>query len=124
MTSRTFEQWLTLYGEAWKAGDPEAVLELFSAHAEYYETPFEPPMIGHEAIRRYWTEGAQGAQRQVRFEARSIAFDGTTGYAVWRATFERVPSDAVVELDGVLSAQFDARMCCDVFREWWHRRET
>jgi len=106
------------------AGDPEAVVSLFSADARYFETPFDAPMVGQDAIRRYWTEGAKNAQRDVRFEAQAIAFDGRTGFAIWRATFERVPSGAHVELDGVLSAQFDARMHCLVFREWWHRRET
>ncbi len=124
MTTRTFAQWLALYGQAWEAGDPDAALELFASHAEYFEVPFAPPMVGHEAIRRYWSEGAKNAQRNVRFEARPIAFDGTTGYALWTATFERVPSGAFVELEGVLSAAFDREMRCKVFREWWHRRES
>jgi hypothetical protein len=124
MTAGEFEQWMLRYGKAWEAGSPEDALSLFSADAEYFETPFDPPLIGHEAIRRYWTEGAKNAQRHVRFEARCIAFDGRTGYASWRATFERVSSGARVELDGVLSAQFDSKMRCVVFKEWWHRRET
>lgn len=124
MTARKFSQWLALYGQAWQAGDPEGVLELFAHHAKYFETPFAPPMVGHEAIRKYWTEGAKNAQRNVRFEARPICFDGTTGFALWSATFERVPSGARVELDGVLSAVFDEQMRCEVFQEWWHRRET
>lgn len=124
MTSTTFPQWLARYGDAWEAGDPDAVLALFAGHASYFETPFSAPMVGHEAIRRYWTEGAKDAQTNVRFEARPITFDGTTGIAHWRATFDRVPSGAHVELDGVLSAVFDEQMRCEVFREWWHRRET
>jgi len=81
-------------------------------------------MIGHEAIRQYWTEGAMSAQRNVRFSAHPLAFDGRTGYALWTATFERVPSGVLVELDGVLSAAFDEQMRCELFREWWHRRES
>ena len=124
MVTSTFEQWLERYGRAWEAGSPEGVLDLFSEQAEYFETPFDPAMVGHDAIGRYWTDGAKNAQRHVKFSARPIAFDGEIGYAHWHATFERVPSGSQVELDGVLSARFDARMRCVVFREWWHRRET
>lgn len=118
MARAAFERWLRQYGDAWIGGDPEAVLTLFSPDAAYFETPFDPPMVGHEAIRRYWTDGAKNAQRDVRFEAQPIAFDGTTGHALWRAAFVRVPSGVQVELDGVLSARFDARMQCTEFREW------
>lgn len=123
MTREDFEQWLRRYGEAWTAGDPEAVIALFAADAAYFETPFEPPMVGHAAIRRYWTEGAKNAQTGVRFAATVVAFDGTAGCARWQASFRRVPSGVSVELDGVLQAWFDVGQRCREFREWWHRRE-
>ena len=124
MVSDKFDQWLERYGRAWEAGSPESALGLFSEHAQYFETPFDPPMVGHDAIRQYWIAGAKNSQRQVKFSAHPITFDGQTGYALWHATFERVPSNSQVELEGVLSAQFDSQMRCTVFREWWHRRET
>jgi ketosteroid isomerase-like protein len=123
MTLQAFEQWLKRYGEAWVAGDPDAVVELFSPTAAYYETPFDAPMVGAGAIRQYWTDGAKNAQTHVRFEATPITFNDRTGYARWHATFERVPSAVAVELDGVLAATFDDHMRCEEFREWWHRRE-
>lgn len=124
MNIQAFQEWLGRYGNAWMAGDPEAAVGLFCADAAYYETPFDEPMIGTEAIRRYWTEGAKNAQVEVRFEATPVSLSGDTGFARWRATFRRVPSKVFVELDGVLSARFDDRMRCAEFREWWHRRET
>ena len=124
MTVHDFLQWLDRYGNAWVAGDPEAAVALFSADAAYYETPFAAPMIGTEAIRRYWTEGAKNAQIDVAFEATPVSLSGNTGFARWRATFRRVPSKTFVELDGVLAARFDDAMRCEEFREWWHRKET
>lgn len=125
MTGRAaFDDWLRRYGAAWQSGDPAAAVALFTADAAYHETPFDAPMVGAEAIRRYWTEGAQDAQRDVRFTATIVAFDGDTGTAHWRASFVRVPGGAFVELDGVLSARFAADGRCREFREWWHRRET
>ena len=124
VTIADFQRWLGRYGSAWVEADPDAAVRLFAADAAYYETPFDAPMTGAEAIHRYWTEGAKNAQRDVTFEATPISLSGNTGYACWRATFRRVPSDVFVELDGVLSARFDDDLRCEEFREWWHRKET
>lgn len=123
MTETDFHDWLRRYGSAWEQGEPEAAVALFSPSATYFETPFEEPLAGIEAIRRYWTEGAKEGQTNVRFEASVIAFDGKTGYAHWTARFRRVVSGTFVELEGVLRAEFDDRRRCVTFREWWHRRE-
>lgn len=124
MTIHDFRRWLDRYGIAWMTGDPDAVVQLFAPDAAYYETPFDEPMLGAEAIRRYWTDGAKHAQAEVTFEASPVSLSGNTAFARWRATFRRVPSNAFVELDGVLSARFDTGMRCKEFREWWHRKET
>jgi hypothetical protein len=124
MTLPDFVDWLNRYGSAWQNGDPEAVIQLFAPEAAYYETPFEQPMTGREAIRQYWTDGAQNSQRDVQFAATPIAINERTGFAHWRATFRRVGSGAFVELDGILSARFDGTQRCLEFREWWHRKET
>jgi len=119
-----FADWLRRYGEAWTAGDPAAAVALFSDDAAYHETPFGPPMVGSEAIRRYWTDGARDGQREVRFAAQPLAVSGDSGHARWQASFVRMASGALVELDGVLAASFAAGGRCREFREWWHRRET
>lgn len=119
-----FRHWLDRYGRAWVEGDPEAAVRLFSNTAAYHEVPFEAPMVGTEAIRRYWTDGAKNGQANVVFEATPTAFAAGTGHAHWHATFTRVPAGTFVELDGVLMARFDEDMRCTEFREWWHRKET
>ncbi len=120
----TFEEWLRAYGQTWEAGDPDAAVALFTATAAYYETPFDEPMVGAEAIRQYWSEGADQAQKDVRFGFAVLGIAGYTGVARWHASFERVPSGVGVEIDGVLTAEFDESGRCRVFREWWHRRES
>ena len=50
---------MTAYGKASAENNPRASAELFSQNAEYYETPFDPPMVGRDAIREYWEVGAQ-----------------------------------------------------------------
>lgn len=123
ITIHHFQLWLERYGRAWAERDPDAVVQLFSANAVYYEEPFDDPMVGPDAIRRYWTEGAKNGQADVTFGATPISVDQDTGFALWQATFRRVPSGTSVELEGVLSARFDEEMRCTEFREWWHRRE-
>lgn len=123
MNTKDFQEWLDRYGRAWMEGNPATVLELFADDAAYYEEPFQPPMVGREAIRRYWTEGAQEGQTDITFQFSIIAVKEETGYAYWRATFTRLPANTHVELDGVLAAKFNEAKQCTEFREWWHRRE-
>jgi ketosteroid isomerase-like protein len=120
---KNFRTWLSQYGQAWINGDPEAAIELFSENAAYYEEPFQAPMKGREAIRKYWEDGAQNAQMDITFKADIISIQENSGYAHWQATFKRIPANTFVELDGILKATFNVENKCIEFRDWWHRRE-
>lgn len=124
LTVEEFNDWLEAYGRAWRDGDPEAAAALFTPDARYEETPFDRPMVGREAIYRYWDEGAGKAQKDVTFSFDILSVQDNVGLAHWRAHFIRVPSEASVDLDGLLAARFAAEGTCSEFREWWHRRET
>jgi len=118
-----FEKWLDAYGLAWQSGDAQAAIELFTDDAAYYENPFDDPMVGKEAIHRYWNEGAGESQEDVCYSHKALAVAESKGLAQWQATFTRLPTRNQVELDGFLVAEFDGAGKCSVFREWWHRRE-
>lgn len=122
MDEAAFARWLSAYGRAWENGDANAAVALFSPDATYQETPFDEPMIGHEAIYNYWLEGASAAQTDVKFTFSPLAFRGDSGLAHWNAVFKRVSNGDWVHLDGVLMARFKDDLCCE-FREWWHRLE-
>ena len=119
-----FKKWLDAYGAAWESGDAQAAGKLFSEETEYYETPFDEPMVGQVAIHRYWDAGAGESQREVHFTYQALSIAGNKGLAQWQASFVRIPSGNQVELDGFLAAEFDDVGKCIVFREWWHRRES
>jgi hypothetical protein len=123
VTREGFADWLERYGQAWRTGDPAAAGDLFSPDARYEENPFDEPMIGREAIIRYWDEGAGKAQKDVAFAFEILSVQDDSGVAHWRASFVRVPSGASVDLDGLLVARFSPEGVCYRFREWWHRRE-
>jgi ketosteroid isomerase-like protein len=123
ITIDQFSKWLEEYGSAWQTGDVQSVVTLFAHNARYEETPFDAPMIGREAIARYWDEGANKSQKEIRFHHQILAVLGATGLATWQASFIRVPSGIHVDLDGVLAADFTPEGTCVRFREWWHRVE-
>jgi hypothetical protein len=120
--ARTFEEWLDAYRRAWEGRDPDAAARLFTEGATYQETPFGEPMRGRAAIRAYW-EVVPANQRQIKFDSDVLAFtpDGG-GLARWRASFVRVSTGVLVELDGIFLVRFVGGQCVE-FREWWHSRE-
>jgi ketosteroid isomerase-like protein len=124
MNENQFRNWLDEYGRAWQSGDAKAVMTLFAPGASYYETPFDQPLVGLDAIHDYWKAGAGQSQTDVVFGYEVLSVAAEWGLAHWTAAFVRVPSGAAVRLDGVLAARFDAGARCTEFREWWHRQET
>lgn len=123
MNATQFAAWLDEYGRCWQQGDAKGVMELFAPGATYHETPFDPPMVGLDAIHDYWKAGAGQSQQDVTFEYELLDATGDRGIARWRAAFVRTPSGLAVRLDGVLLARFNERGRCEEFREWWHRVE-
>lgn len=59
LTMQAFDAWLDRYSRASRENDARASAELFAQDARYYESPFEEPLIGREAIYRYWRQGAE-----------------------------------------------------------------
>lgn len=116
-----FKMWLDMYGTASRENDPKASTELFTRDAEYYETPFDDPMVGEEAIYQYWSEGAKNLKdKESSFEI--LAVKRNLGIARWRSNFVNVNSGNRVALDCVFLVEFDEHEKCRVFREWWHHQ--
>lgn len=49
-------RWVAGYERAWRAGDLDAVAELFTEDARYRASPYEEPEVGHAAIRAFWLD--------------------------------------------------------------------
>ncbi len=119
--------WLDGYGAAWENGDPEQIAPMFTETASYRETPFDEPMLGRDAIKAYWQEGAADAQENLEFSSQVWAVDADTAVAGWQAKFTRIPSGVGVELDGTFRLRFvkvSGHLLCESLEEWWHRRES
>lgn len=120
-TDTAFSRWLTAYGKAWSAREPEAMVALFSPNAAYREDPFDSATSGRAAIRADWVDIARH-QQDIHFRYEVLSTNEQRGIAHWIASFVRRPSGEAVQLDGILMATFNPAGECTEFREWWHRR--
>lgn len=119
LTMDHFAEWLTAYGRASRANDPQASAQLFAADARYYETPFAEPLVGRAAIYAYWDKGAQTLNDKDSSHE-ILAVNGNRGLARWRAAFTVIKTGQRMMLDCVFAVDFDEAGRCTVFREWWH----
>jgi hypothetical protein len=114
---------LERYARARATFDGDAFAALFAERAEYHEDPFEAPLVGHTAVRRYLLEAAD-VQEQVEFAIERHWVSGTTVLAAWHASYVRRPDRARVRLAGFMTLEVDADGLIERFREWWHHRES
>jgi hypothetical protein len=119
LDAAALQAWLQKYGAAWETRDPAAAGALFTADATYHEMPFDAAKQGRAAIQDYW-KTVTTDQREIEFESRVIAVNGSTGVAHWKATFKLASNGATIALDGVFVLEFDAAGQCKSLREWWH----
>ncbi len=66
-------EWVAGYERAWRESDRLGVEGLFSEDAAYRPSPYEPSVIGHDAIRDFW---ADDTGRTFVMNARVVAVDG------------------------------------------------
>jgi ketosteroid isomerase-like protein len=113
---------LERYGRAWQAFDGDAWVDLFSEDVEYHEDPFEPPLVGHNAVRAYLLEAAE-RQEQVAFTVERHWVVDPTVLAAWHAGYIRRADRTRVRLAGFMTLEMrDGKIAR--LREWVHRRET
>jgi hypothetical protein len=122
MTIDQLEDWLSAYGNAWTAREPESAAQLFSDDASYFETPFSPPNRGRSGIREYWSAATRN-QSDITFSWKILNLTKNVGVVRWQAAFKRTISNTRVELDGVFVLDFEDAGLCRTLREWWHRKE-
>ena len=114
---------LERYERAWESFDGDAWTDLFTEDAEYHEDPFEPPLVGSNALRAYLLQAAEG-QDQVEMTVERHWTVGDTVLAAWHASYVRVPDRDRVRLAGFMALEVAADGRIRRFREWWHRRAS
>src|SRR6476646_10061286 len=105
----------TFDGDAWTA--------LFTEDAECHADPFEPALVGRNAIRAYLLDAAS-REDQLDFTVERHWVIERTVFAAWHASYVQRSDRARVRLAGFLTMEIadDGRIAR--FREWWHRQES
>ena len=114
---------LDRYKRAWETFDGDGWTDLFTADAEYHRDPFEPPMVGSNALRAYLLKMAE-SQDQVEMTVERHWAVGETVLAAWHTSYVQVPTRARVRLAGFMTLEIAGDGRISRYRGWWHRRET
>lgn len=102
LTYAAFDGWLAAYGRA-SAED-----------ARYYESPFDPPLAGRQAIYDSWAVGAQNlTDKTSAYEI--LAVRDNLGIARWQPRFVVKATGAAMALDCIFLAEFDQQGLCRLF---------
>jgi ketosteroid isomerase-like protein len=113
---------LEKYGRAWATFDGDLFVSLFTEQAGYHGDPFEPPLVGHNALRRYWLDAAE-TQDQVEFTVERHWVSGDTILAACHASYVERPSGDRIRLKAFLTLEIeDGRVVR--FREWRNARRA
>jgi ketosteroid isomerase-like protein len=115
------ETLLERFGAAWQSFDGDAWVDLFTDDVEFREDPFEPPLVGHNAVRAYLLEAAE-LQEQVDFTAERHWVVDPTILVAWHASYVARDNGATVRLAGFMTLEMRDRRIGRL-RKWVRRRD-
>lgn len=111
---------LERFKTAWETFDGDAWTDLFTNDVEYHADPFEPPLVGSNAVRAYLLAAA-GQQEQVAFTVERHWVVDPTVLVAWHAGYVQRSDRTRVRLAGFMTLDLrDGRIAR--LREWYHRR--
>lgn len=108
---------LAAFKRGWERRDPDLVLELFDAAAEYRPDPYSPPLTGANQIRAHWNDIAAG-QANVEFDAERIWLAGSSVLTSYHAAYTRRANGERVRVRGFMTFELDAAGKVERFRAW------
>lgn len=103
--------------------DPDAMLELYSAMAEYRIDPFAQPLRGLNEIRRYWNAIVE-EQLHVDFDVERVWVSGRVVLASWHAAFTRAATSERVRVRGFSTMELDDAGRIERMRDWSLMRDV
>jgi ketosteroid isomerase-like protein len=113
---------LERYGRAWETFDGDAWVDLFTDDVEYRADPFEPPLVGHNAVRAYLLKAAE-LQEEVSFTVERHWVVDPTILLAWHAGYIQRSDRAQIRLAGFMTLEMRNGKIARL-REWYHRRAS
>jgi ketosteroid isomerase-like protein len=113
---------LERYRRAWETFDGDAWVDLFTDDIEYRADPFEPPLVGHNAVRAYLLKAAE-LQEEVSFTVERHWVVDPTILLAWHAGYIQRSDRAQIRLAGFMTLEMRNGKIARL-REWYHRRAS
>jgi len=114
------------FGEGWSRGNVDRLMSVFRDDVVFIETPFSDPLVGAEAVRRYWLE-VPLHQSDITFTSGEIFAAGQWFSTEFKCLFQRKRTGEWVEARGAIFCDTDGDKVTEM-RMYWHRwnggRET
>jgi ketosteroid isomerase-like protein len=114
------------FGEGWSRGNVDRLMSVFRDDIVFIETPFSDPLVGAEAVRRYWLE-VPLHQSDITFTSGEIFAAGPWFSTEFKCLFQRKRTGEWVEARGAIFCDTDGDKVTEM-RMYWHRwnggRET
>ena len=114
MTRDEVMLWVDAYERAWRAGDRDAIEQLFTPSARYLRSPYAEPLDGHAAIQDFWVDDDEDGTI-FAMEAGPVVADGTDAVVRVRIDYGAPVHQEYVDL-WVLRFADDGRV--EHFEEW------
>ncbi|MFI5274809.1 MAG: YybH family protein [Ktedonobacterales bacterium] len=115
--------WLDAYSHAWETYDPDEIGALFSADADYFDSPYDAPVHGREAIVARWLNVRRDPPGTYRGRYEPVVVEGDQAVANGRSQYF-LPDGVTLrtEFDNLFLLRFDASGQCSEFHEWYMER--
>ena len=114
---------LERYRRALLARDGDAFVELHAPDVEVHADPFQPPLAGHDAIRRRLLD-ASLTEEQVEFVFERHWIAPPTILAAWHASYVHRQTRARVRFAGFATFEIAGDGRISRARYWYNRAET
>jgi ketosteroid isomerase-like protein len=119
MNRTQLETWVEELRRAWEQADSRRAGALFTVDAEYHSHPFQPPLVGRDAIEGYWKH-ATATQANIRVRMGKPLLDGDRAVVEWWAFMTETGAETTDA--GALVLEFAGEHCRRL-REYWNMTE-
>jgi ketosteroid isomerase-like protein len=65
--------WVARYERAWRSRGTDALRDLFTEDASYSASPWSEPVVGLQALRRFWEAGRAGPDEGFDMHSETVA---------------------------------------------------